>query len=185
MGLLFPRAGHPTHSLCSPSGTWDVSPPWQGHVRTTCLSGLQKGPESSLVANHCLRGGHGESGQQCGIQHSHGPGIVLGCNPGCSGWSEAALVWFCGADADGKGFMSPPGFPEPVPANPAGLKRRDMLLLRGKEAPAQNEVLPLTLLCVSKPQELLKHWESPQFPPQQCRGAGNSLSWSIYPTSYI
>lgn len=51
--------------------------------------------------------------------------------------------------------MSPPGFPEPVPANPAGLKKRETLL-RGKEAPAQNEVLPLTLLCVSKPQELLK-----------------------------
>lgn len=63
--------------------------------------------------------------------------------------------------------MSPLGFPEPVPANPAGLKR-ETLLLRGKEAPAQTEVLPLSLLCVSKHQELLKHWENPQFPPQQC-----------------
>lgn len=58
MGVLSPWAGHPTPSLCSPSGSWDVSPPWQGHMRTICLSGLQKGPESSLVANHCLHGGH-------------------------------------------------------------------------------------------------------------------------------
>lgn len=30
----------------------------QGHVRTTGLSGLQRGPESSLVANHCLHREH-------------------------------------------------------------------------------------------------------------------------------
>lgn len=60
VGVLSSWAGCPAHILCAPSRTWDVSPPWQGHVRTTCLSGLQKGPESSLVANHCLHGGHGD-----------------------------------------------------------------------------------------------------------------------------
>lgn len=88
MGVLSPWAGHPTHSLCGPSGTRDVSPPWQGHVRTTCLSGLQKGPESSLVANHCLHGGHRDT-------------VSLASSVGFSMAMAQGLLWAAGQAALG------------------------------------------------------------------------------------
>lgn len=110
VGVLSPRAGHPTHSLHGPLGTSpDASPPRRGHVSSTCLVSLQKGPESSLVANHC----------QCrGCRYMVGPAASVGAVTAMAagialvGRSEAAQVWFCWADAGGKGCMNPLAFPE-------------------------------------------------------------------------
>lgn len=72
----------------------------QGDVSAAHLGSFQKGPESSLVANHCLRGDAVPCGpgQQC-----REAGIAPGSSPARSGHPKTPPLGFCWGWCGGKG----------------------------------------------------------------------------------